>query len=157
MKESKSYFSKELLLGTLTPLRKIIFVGREKKFYQKNGLGIWWKLNTGIGIHGKPGRILRHFMFGANIFNKVCWIEISYLGYTKEDSKLAMYDQGEEVKIPKGIMDKWNNKVSEVEIKLDSNKFYCDGCGEGYENENEFKVVSSPTLAGISMCKTCSK
>jgi len=127
MKDS-IYLSKTLFFGTSTVFRKASIVIREKRFFQKNGFGIWWKLETGIGIHGKSGRILRHFTFGANIFNKICWTELSYLGYTKEDSRIAMYDQGEAVKIPKGIMDRWNTTN-------DCNSIDCGGDQSYHSND----------------------
>jgi len=89
------YLSKTLFFGTSTIFRKASIIIREKQSYQKNGLGIWWKRDEGTGIIGKPNRVLRHFMFGTYIFNKVAWFNFSYLGYTKIDIRLKLKDQGE--------------------------------------------------------------
>lgn len=86
MKESKLYAFKKFYPKFL--VKKITFVYRQKEFYHHPALGIWWELNTGIGVANKP-LVLKHLMIGLNLINHTTWLEFTYLKKTKKPQKLT--------------------------------------------------------------------
>lgn len=80
MKESKLYLFKGINLGKATPLRRMIFVCREKESYDKNGIGIWWKKYMGLGISGKPDKGFKYLMVGLTLINLKVWVDITWVG-----------------------------------------------------------------------------
>ena len=90
--EDKIYMSKTLMKSKRR-LKKINFVCRNKKFYQHQALGFWWKKNEGVGIIGKPNRVLKYFMFGMNLVNVTLWVEFTWLGNTKKEPKIKFKDE----------------------------------------------------------------
>jgi len=84
MKESKIFILKRFY----PPLffKKILFVYREKEFYSHYALGLWWEMNTGIGISNKP-LVIKHFMIGLNLFKHTTWFEFTYFKKVKKPVK----------------------------------------------------------------------
>lgn len=82
----------EWSFGTRTIFRKLRFSIKNKRPYNKYALGVEWLLNNGVGIKGKPNRILRHFTITLKLYNKIAWMELSWLGYTKDTPRLQMND-----------------------------------------------------------------
>lgn len=86
MKDSKIYAFKNFYPNLL--VKKITFVYRQKEPYNHPALGLWWNLNTGIGITNKP-QVLKHLMIGLNLFNHITWLEFTYLKKTSKPQKLT--------------------------------------------------------------------
>ncbi|MEI6243029.1 MAG: hypothetical protein WCP39_06465 [Chlamydiota bacterium] len=85
MKESKVYLLKTWTVPKITNLIKITFVCRQRMFYNKRELGIWWKKSYGIGISGKPNRQLKYFMIGVSLIGLKMWFDFTWLGKSKKE------------------------------------------------------------------------
>jgi hypothetical protein len=98
IKKSKIYCFKKrnIKIGNF---RQIIFVFREIEWYRQSAIGIWWKYSTGIGIIGKPGKVIKYKMIGLNLGKHTTWIEFKWIGKTKNGStpEIQMKDEGEEL------------------------------------------------------------
>lgn len=92
MKESKVFTIKSVGTGKLTNLRKITFVCRQKEFYQKNSIALWWKKSYGVGIIGKPNKQLKYFMIGMSLFGILCWLDFKWVGNCKKRQPLEGKD-----------------------------------------------------------------
>ena len=92
MKKSKLYAIRTINLGALTNLRKITFVCRQKEFYHKNTIGIWWKKSYGLGIIGEPNKQLKYFMFGVSFIGVLLWADFKWVGRCEKEQKLKMKD-----------------------------------------------------------------
>jgi hypothetical protein len=84
MKESKIFILKRFY----PPLffKKILFVYREKESYSHSAIGIWWRVNTGIGIKDKP-LVIKSLMIGLNLINHTTWFELTYYKKVKTPVK----------------------------------------------------------------------
>lgn len=92
MEESKVYTIKHINTGRLTNLRKITFVCRQKEFYDKNGIGIWWKQSYGVGIINQPNKQLKYFMIGITLIGIHCWLDFEWIGKCKERQPIEIKD-----------------------------------------------------------------
>lgn len=92
MKESKIFTIKRIGTGKLTSLRKITFVCRQKEFYQKNSIAIWWQKSYGVGIIGKPNKQLKYFMIGISLFEILCWLDFKWVGNCKKRQRIEVND-----------------------------------------------------------------
>ena len=92
MKESKVFTIKSVGTGNLTNLRKITFVCRQKEFYQKNSIALWWKKSYGVGIIGKPNKQLKYFMIGISLFGILCWLDFKWVGNCKKRQPIEVKD-----------------------------------------------------------------
>ena len=90
IRESRIFALKKLNFGTITNLRKMTFVCREKEFYEKDGFGFWWRRSYGLGIIGKPTKQLKYFMFGFTFFDIQLWLDIKWVGSRKPDTKIEL-------------------------------------------------------------------
>ncbi len=98
MFESKLYFFKEFKLNS-KKFKKINFVCRQRDFYNKRTIGIWWKKNLGIlkiGKDNEPAKQFKYFMFGFSFVDIKCWFEISYIGKRESESKNQLATKGED-------------------------------------------------------------
>jgi hypothetical protein len=91
--ESKVYVSKTLIKTKLR-IKKVHFVCRQRESYDKQAVGIWWRPSTGVGVQGKPNRVLKYFMFGISFFNLRLWLDFTWLGKSKTDPKLKIKPDG---------------------------------------------------------------
>ena len=92
MRDSKVFTIKRVGTGKLTNLRSITFVCREKEFYQKNSIALWWKKSYGVGIIGKPNKQLKYFMIGISLFNILCWLDFKWIGNSKKRQSIYVKD-----------------------------------------------------------------
>lgn len=81
---------KKIMLGKRTRFRYILMVCREKEFYEKNRLGIWWKLNRGLGLVSNPKKEEKYFMLGVNIVHINMWIDVKWIGNRKPNEKYGL-------------------------------------------------------------------
>jgi hypothetical protein len=82
--ESKVYFVKHIKTGKLTNLRGMAFVFRQKEWYDKYVIGIWWKRSWGLHIAGRPKTQLKYLMIGFKFINLVGWVDFKWIGKEKK-------------------------------------------------------------------------
>lgn len=69
MEESKVYLLKDFNLGKATKLRRATVVCREREWYDKQSIGIWWKWRLGVGVMKQAYKQFKYFMFGISFIN----------------------------------------------------------------------------------------
>lgn len=94
LKEGIVHVSNTILKRNKGRIRKVHFVFKGKDSYKKTGIGIWWSTNKGVGIIGKPDRQLKYFMFGMTLFNKLTWLEFTWLGKADGPQRIKMKESG---------------------------------------------------------------
>ncbi len=92
MKESRVFGMKKIMLGKRTRFRYILMVCREKEFYQKQTIGIWWKLSKGLGLIENPKKQIKYFMFGISFFHILAWVDVKWIGKADKSYKLLIKD-----------------------------------------------------------------
>ena len=90
--ESKVYICKSFNLAKHTPLRKILFVFRQKEHYEKNTIGLWWWKSIGTGVIGKPNCESKFFMIGISLFNLRTWLNFKWIGKRTGKQHLFLKD-----------------------------------------------------------------
>lgn len=88
MKKSKVFTIKKVGTVKLTNSRKITFVCRQKEFYQKNSIALWWEKSYGVRIIDNPNKQLKYFMIGISLFGILCWLDFKWVGNCKTDNTL---------------------------------------------------------------------
>jgi hypothetical protein len=92
IKESKVFVCKGMNVSKVTPLRRILFVFRQKEWYDKNAIALWWKKSIGTGIIGKPNHRFKFFMIGVSLFNLRLWVDFKWIGKCKNEQRLKLKD-----------------------------------------------------------------
>jgi hypothetical protein len=69
VKESKIYTIQHIVFPKNLLLRKITFVCRQKEWYKKQSIAVWWSLSYGLALADKPNKQLKFFMLGFSLFN----------------------------------------------------------------------------------------
>jgi len=92
MKKSEVFTIKSIKTGKITRLRNITFVCRQKEFYQKNSIALWWKKTYGVGIIGKSNKQLKYFMIGISLFEILCWLTFKWVGNCKKIQPIEVND-----------------------------------------------------------------
>jgi hypothetical protein len=77
-------------------LREITLVVRKKKGYDHPGIGIWWKKRKGVGIVGKPFKVLKYLMIGFDFVNLKLWFDFKWIGKDPKEKQPIQFREGKE-------------------------------------------------------------
>ncbi len=91
--EDVIYLCKDVKVKILN-IRNLLFVFRKRKYPQKQGIGIWWKKSIGVGIIGKPYKVLKYLMIGFNFINLTGWITFTWIGKSDEEKQPIQLREG---------------------------------------------------------------
>ena len=80
IKESKVFVCKGVNVPKVTPLRRVLFVIRQKEWHDKNAIALLWKKSIGTKIIGKQNHEFKYLIIGISLFNLQAWIDLKWVG-----------------------------------------------------------------------------